>query len=62
MSVSVTAEARVRVTTLPAMATLPTLRLAVPTVTVKVPGAGFGLVRRLALNVMVSVVPFTAAL
>ena len=62
MSVSVTAEARVRVTALPEMATLLTLRVVVPTVTVKAPVAGFEVVFRLELKIRVRVAPLTVAL
>ena len=63
-SVSVTAEASVRITLAPARATPPeaTSRRAVPTVTKKSPGAGTESVFRLASKVTVSVAPSTFAL
>ena len=63
VSVFVTAEARVRVTVAPLMATPPlaTLRRALPTVTLKSPGAGTEPVSRFSSKVTVSAVPSTVA-
>ena len=62
VSAAVTAEASVRVTVWPERATVLTLRVVVPTVTVKVLVAGTVVSCSAWLRVMVSVVPFTVAL